>query len=134
MILAVGAAALLTGAALVTFLAWIAYRFAVVQNNHILGQVTFGLCVAPFAWFFLESGSRMITGKPSEAGSVLALSTWRVFRVWGAVLAIWFLYLGWGGNLAAALIGALAFGGASWKCHQRIQQLKAAGGVNAAAE
>jgi hypothetical protein len=133
MILGVGLVAIVIGLGLVVFLAWMAYRSAQVENDHALAQVTFLACVAPFALFFLEAGGRMLAGKPSTAGSVLSLSTWALLRAWGAALALWLLYLGSKGNLAAALIGAVAYGSASWQIHRRIQELKAGGRANAAA-
>jgi hypothetical protein len=127
----IGLMALLTGVVAATFTAW-ALQIAYVREEHDVGPLTIAALVAPIAWFFLESGIRLLTNRPSRCRSILALSSWKWLGIWCAAVAVWILYLGSRSNLPAGVLGAAIFGAAGWHCRNRIRDLKAQDSARAA--
>lgn len=127
----IGLMAFLTGVAAATLAAW-ALQLIYVRQEHTVELLTVAALVAPIAWFFLESGIRLLTNKPSRCRSILALSSWKGLCIWCTTAAVWILYLGLRGNLLAGVLGAAIFGAAGWLCRNRIRDLKAQDSARAA--
>ena len=120
----VGLLATLTGAAAAAIVVFVLRTYATPGPNAGTLLTTVAL-VAPIAWFFLESGVRLLVDKSSDVGSVLATFSWAALCLWCAAAALWILYLGIQASEPAGFLGAGVYGTAAWFCGKRLLVLKA---------